>query len=857
VSAAWAANTITISGTPTASGTFNYTIPLTGGCGVADATGSIIVSADNTIALSSAAGSDNQSVCINTAISDITYTTTGATGATFSGLPAGVTGVWIADVVTINGTPTLSGTFNYTVTLTGGCGSITTNGVILVTTGNTITLSSAAGTDNQTTCINTSITDITYSTTGATGATFTGLPAGVTGTWAADVVTITGISTEAGTFNYTITLTGGCDIVTSSGTINVTPPPSLVVNDPSAVCSPATVDITDASVTSGSTAGLTLSYWSDASATIPYATPATASSGTYYIKGEDGTGCFDIKPVVVTVNPVPTASITVINVGCFGESTGQADLTVSGGTGPYTFLWNNGDVSEDLTGIVAGNYMVIVTDANSCTATASETITEPVSALTGSITSQTNVSVNGGNDGSVTVDGSGGTPGYQYSLNGGTYQVSGTFSTLTAGSYTVTVQDGNLCTYDVPVTITQPALALSGTITSQINMSCFGVADGSVTVTGEEGYPPYEYSLDGGTYQASGTFGGLTAGLYVVTVRDASSNTYDVPVTITQPVAPLAVSTTQTDVLCAGAATGTATAVVSGGTAPYSYSWNTTPVQTLPNATGLVAGSYTLTVTDANGCIVSTNITITQPAAITVTTTKTDVSCNGGNNGAATAVTAGGTGPYGYSWNTTPVQSTSAITGLSAGSYTVTVTDGNGCTSNATVQITEPAALSLSATLTEAGCPDSPDGSVTLTITGGTAPYGIFWADGSTTQNRSGLLPGNYSVVVTDASGCAASLNVEITYSGSFKCLVIPQIITPNNDGYNDEWRIRNIDIYPDAEVRVFNRWGRLVFRTKNISANPWNGTSNGKPLPTDSYHYILNLNDGSEPRSGVISIIR
>ena len=138
---------------------------------------------DNTITLSSAAGTDNQTVCINTAITPITYTTTGATGADFTDLPAGVTGSWSGNQVTISGTPTASGTFNYEVELTGGCGTVTTNGTITVTPDNTITLSSAAGTDNQTVCINTAITPITYTTTGATGADFTDLPAGVTGSW--------------------------------------------------------------------------------------------------------------------------------------------------------------------------------------------------------------------------------------------------------------------------------------------------------------------------------------------------------------------------------------------------------------------------------------------------------------------------------------------------------------------------------------------------------------------------------------------------------------------------------------------------------------------------------------------------
>jgi gliding motility-associated-like protein len=133
----------------------------------------------------------------------------------------------------------------------------------------------------------------------------------------------------------------------------------------------------------------------------------------------------------------------------------------------------------------------------------------------------------------------------------------------------------------------------------------------------------------------------------------------------------------------------------------------------------------------------------------------------------------------------------------------------------------------------------------------------VIWSDGVLTQDRLNIPDGTYSVVVTDNNSCAASLDVSVGVTGSDKCIEIPTIITPNNDGSNDTWKIKYIDLFPNAEVFVFNRWGKLVFNSKNLSANQWNGTFKGRILPTDSYHYILHLNDGSKPRSGVISIIR
>ncbi|WP_281323157.1 Ig-like domain-containing protein [Flavobacterium aestivum] len=373
----WAANIVTISGTPstTVGSPFTYTITLTGGCGTVTKTGTITVTPDNTITLSSAVGTDAQTKCINTALTNITYSTTGATGATFSGLPTGVTGNWAANTVTISGTPstTVGSPFTYTITLTGGCGTVTKTGTITVTPDNTITLSSAVGTDTQTKCINTAITNITYSTTGATGATFSGLPTGVTGNWAANTVTISGTpSTTVGSpFTYTITLTGGCGTVTKTGTITVTP--AIANNTISAaqtICmGTIPTALTGSTPTGGS--GTYVYLWessttsavagfstaSGTSNTINYA-PGSLTTTTWYRRTVTSGTCSDTSAAIqITVgdNIKPTftapANITIFttasctydaSVVATGDVTNEADNCSAGIQATYSDLVANG-----------------------------------------------------------------------------------------------------------------------------------------------------------------------------------------------------------------------------------------------------------------------------------------------------------------------------------------------------------------------------------------------------------------------------------------------------------------------------------------------------------------------------------
>src|SRR5205085_486837 len=205
-----------------------------------------------------------------------------------------------------------------------------------------------------------------------------------------------------------------------------------------------------------------------------------------------------------------------------GSSTGSVTVAGSGGTSPYTYSIDgtNFGASGTFSSLAAGSYTVTVKDANGCTTTQAVTITQPAAALNSSISSQTNVACFGGSTGSVTVAGSGGTSPYSYAIDGTTFGASGTFSSLGAGSYTITVKDAHGCTTTQAVTITQPASALGSSISSQTNVACFGGSTGSVTVAGSGGTSPHTYAIDSVTFDASATFNKLAAGSDTPTARD-------------------------------------------------------------------------------------------------------------------------------------------------------------------------------------------------------------------------------------------------------------------------------------------------------------------------------------------------
>ncbi|MDZ7738590.1 MAG: gliding motility-associated C-terminal domain-containing protein [Bacteroidales bacterium] len=406
------------------------------------------------------------------------------------------------------------------------------------------------------------------------------------------------------------------------------------------------------------------------------------------------------------------------------------------------------------------------------------------------------------------------------------------------------------------------------TVDEHADISCNGLNDGIIRISGSGGTAPYQYSIDGGAYQASGDFTGLSAGDYDLSLIDANGCLKDTIMSIAEPGVFSFNLDNVTHNSCYGSDDASISITISGGTEPYAINW-TGPdgfTSTEEDLSDLAAGLYSLNLTDANNCNVFTlDTTITEPPQIVITEVDMSdyngygVSCYGSTDGYIEVDVSGGSGALTLSWEG-PGGFTSAeedISDLQAGSYTLTVTDDLGCSETYEVTLTEPDELLVSYNVTDASCPGVEDGSIDLTIAGGVTPYTILWNDGETIGDRSAIADGDYTVTVTDASGCTATEYITVGVIG-INCVVVPEVITPGVvDGKNDVLQIRHISLHPDAEIKIFSRWGKLIYQAKNLEENQWDGTYKGKALPVDSYHYILDLGDGSTPRTGTITIIR
>lgn len=468
----------------------------------------------------------------------------------------------------------------------------------------------------------------------------------------------------------------------------------------------------------------------------------------------DDAGCTATATTTIPAHPSLSLGTASVTPGC--PDNGAIDLEVTGGTPGFVFQWSNGLTTEDLSGLVApATFTVSAFDANNCFDT--------LSVFVGTDCSTHTVTASGGSTcaggcaevvASHVPGASGDLAPYTYTWSDGVPDGPGphTVCPTQTTTYTVTVTNANGTAVTATATVEvleSPTLSIAAT-----DVLCLGGTDGTATVTPTGGLQPYTYAWNTTPPQNAPSISGLPVGTWNVTVTDANGCTATDSVSIASP-GELTATASAIAVSCAGGADGSATVQGAGGTAPYTVAWNTVPPQTGTTASGLTAGTWSVTITDANGCTADADATVVEPAPLLAQTTATPAGCNATDGSAAVDVT-GGTAPYTYAWNTTPPQNGATATGLSAGSWTVTVTDAAGCQVDATATVTTTSGGVLAIDPTDATCNGAADGEATVTITGGEAPFAVAWntVPPQTAPTATGLPAGDWEVTVTDAAGC-------------------------------------------------------------------------------------------------------
>ena len=549
-----------------------------------------------------------------------------------------------------------------------------------------------------------------------------------------------------GTYGLTVTDDAGCTAITSA-TINQATNINLSLSTTQPDCAGNLGQI--GTTLSGGQAPYSY-LWSTGATTAQI---TDLGPGDYGLTVTDAANCMVTDMVTLDMAGFDL-TLAVGNPSCADRADGTLSATLSGGAAPFTYAWSTGATTADVSNLAAGTYTLTVTDAEGCTQAASATLTAPP-ALQVLLTAEP-VSCAAATDGRVVVTNtSGGTAPFTYTWNVPTTGNGTVLNNLSPGNYALTVTDTNGCTLVDSATVTAPP-ALSLNIDQQ-NINCKGAADGQLRVTDViNGTAPFAYSWGNG--ETTAVIDNLVKGTYAVTVTDANGCTLSAQREITEP-AELTVTVTGQNATCADLNDGGISAQIDGGTAPFQFLWSNGV--TTATMTGLAPGAYTLTVTDANGCTATGFTDIAAISNLTLDVDVQGVSCSDADDGSIGVSATGGVGNYTYSWgdgSTDPDRSN-----LSGGLYVLTVTDENGCSVNENIVVAAPLALQVAISTTNVVCPEDTDGSLNVSVLGGTPGYTFLWNTGATGANLSGLGTGNYSVTVTDANGCSADAAVSVS----------------------------------------------------------------------------------------------
>lgn len=654
-----------------------------------------------------------------------------------------------------------------------------------------------------------------------------------------------------GSYNVSLTLTNNCgNSVTDSISINiggnqvvngelVTSPP------PYTTCAPI-----DFLAFGGANYAWNFGDGATLSSSSPTASHTFSTDSIYVVTVVITNGCGNSATYSksVNVNGAGGPAVTLTSSTsptCGGGNNGSATISVANGQEPYTYLWNdpNAQDSATVTNLTPGIYYATVTDNIGCASTFAVSISNPAPVILSTTSTQ---SACGSATGTATVSvTSGGTAPFTYLWTGGS--TAATATGLSYGLYTVAVTDFNGCTSSANVSVSEVNTATI-TLNTVTDAGCNGGSDGAVNITIAGGTAPFIYAWSNGAITQN--LSNIPAGTYSLLVTDAGSCKATFNATVGQADS-ISVSVTPVVSPTCGNFDGSTTASVTGGTSPYTYLWDANANnQTTQVATGLPAGTYSVTVTDAHGCSEVGEISLSNSNAPIITAVVSDVSCFNGTDGAINITITGGTSPYLKTWNVAPPQTNNEdLTALLPGNYLVFVNDAQGCTSVRSYTITQPALLVASATSTGATC-GSNNGTSTVTTTGGNTIATYSWTSGDATQTATGLPLGVNTVTVTDVKGCVASATTTIATDVITPsiCMVTVDEESVNNLIYWDKTSYSAVDsfiVYREVSTALYKRIGAVAYDSLSVFTDTSRnvGPANGDPN-TGTYRYKLQLLD-------------
>lgn len=544
-------------------------------------------------------------------------------------------------------------------------------------------------------------------------------------------------------------------------------------------------------------------------------------------------------------------NISKTNVDCYGNATGSATASVAGTSGPYAFLWSTGETTATINNLTAQTYFVKVSDQNGCEIIEFIQITQPDKIT---IDYELNhVLCYGENTGALEISATGGYGTLTYLWSNGNESADNL--NLYQGEYRITITDDNFCERTDTFLIEQPD-ALTETHVVQ-NVLGYGLSDGAIDISVDGGVMPYTYKWfnNGNQISTLEDIYQIKAGDYTASITDANNCLLQTTISVIQP-PKIETWYAVSDVNCKKGTDGGIDLTVVGGVPPYSYIWANSEIilnEKTQDLAKLKKDNYYVTVTDFNGIMHTDSMFVDEPSTIQASLIPTDANCYDASDGSIALTVSGGVEPYTFLWsNQTDNQQ---LANVKANEYSVLIVDKNGCSLIAEAVVGQPDLIVIDETISQVTCKDQDDGEIAIEVTGGIPPYDFIWNHGKTTQNVVDLPGGDYSLTVVDQHACPMVEDYYIRIP-EYICIWIPNAFTPNGDGINDEWIIKNAFLYPQITVTVYNQDGFVVFYNNGYQV-PWNGLFNGNQAPSGTYYYIVNPQNGDKPFTGTVTLVR